>query len=312
MSESRSRCDLTVFVLTLNEEVHIRRCIESVRDVAARVVIVDSYSTDKTCEIATSLGADIFANPFFTHAKQLNWGLDNAGVDTRWVMKLDADEYLTKELAALLPDVLKHASEATSGFTLNLRRIFMGKWLRHGGLYPIHLLRIWRAGHGRCEERFMDEHVVVEGEIANINADFADDNLNSLTWWTDKHNRYASREAVELLNLQYRFMPDESTTRLRGGKQAGSKRWVKEVVYSRLPGGFRAFAYFFYRYVILLGFLDGHAGTTFHLLQGFWYRYLVDAKVAEVKRYMREHEVDVCAAMEKVLDIQIQKKHIES
>lgn len=307
MNESRGTCDLTVLVLTLNEEIHIRRCIESARGVAVRVVVVDSGSTDRTCEIAKSLGADVFSNPFVTHARQLNWGLDHAGITTSWVMKLDADEYLTPALAALLPNVLARASEATSGFTLNLRRIFMGKWLRHGALYPIHLLRIWRFGHGRCEERLMDEHLVVQGGVEHIDADFADDNLNSLTWWTDKHNRYASREAVELLNLQYHFMPDNSVASLRGGKQAGVKRWVKEEVYARLPGGFRAFAYFFYRYVIRLGFLDGQAGTAFHFLQGFWYRYLVDAKVAEVRRHMREQGVDVVVAMERVLGVKVDK-----
>jgi len=151
----------------------------------------------------------------------------------------------------------------------------------------------------------MDEHLVVQGEVAHIDADFADDNLNSLTWWTDKHNKYASREAVDLLNLQYHFMPHDSVASLRGGKQAGVKRWVKEVVYARLPGGFRAFVYFFYRYVIRLGFLDGQAGTAFHFLQGFWYRYLVDAKVAEVQRYMREKDVDVVVAMERVLGVKV-------
>ncbi len=305
MNNINIRSELSVIVLTLNEEIHIRRCIESARAVAARVVVVDSGSTDRTCEIARELGADVFSNLFTTHARQLNWGLDNAGIDTRWVMKLDADEYLTPELAALLPDTLAHASEATSGFTLNLRRIFMGKWLRHGALYPIHLLRIWRFSYGRCEERLMDEHLVVRGEVAHIDADFADDNLNSLTWWTDKHNKYASREAVDLLNLEYRFMPHDSVASLRGGKQAGVKRWVKEVVYARLPGGFRAFAYFFYRYVIRLGFLDGQAGTAFHFLQGFWYRYLVDAKVAEVRRYMRENDVDVVTAIDRVLGVKV-------
>lgn len=305
MNEPRGQCDLTVLVLTWNEELHIRRCIESVRAVSSRIVVVDSGSTDRTCEIAKSLGADVFLNPFVTHAKQLNWGLDHAGIVTRWVMKLDADEYLTPELAALLPEALPIVSEATSGLTLNLRRIFMGKWLRHGSLYPIRLLRIWRFGKGRCEERLMDEHLIVQGEVVHIDADFADDNLNNLTWWTEKHNRYSSREAIELLNLQYNFNPSEPATILCAGKQASAKRWMKEVVYFRLPGGFRAFCYFFYRYVIRLGFLDGQAGTVFHVLQGFWYRYLVDAKVAEVKRYMRAHGVDVRAAITQVLGVNI-------
>lgn len=303
--ESNNACNLTVIVLTLNEEIHIRRCIESVRALDCRIVVVDSYSTDQTCDIAKALGADVFLNTFTTHAKQLNWVLSHADVTSKWVMRLDADEYITPELLKMLPDVLARAGEATSGFTLNLRRIFMGKWLRHGALYPIHLLRIWRFGHGQCEERLMDEHLVVKGKVEHIDADFVDDNLNNLTWWIDKHNRYASLEAVELLNLEYKFLSTKKAATLISGNQAGTKRWVKEVIYVRLPSSLRAFAYFFYRYFIRLGFLDGQAGTTFHFLQGFWYRYLVDAKVTEVKCYMRLHTVNVRVAIMRVLGLKV-------
>ena len=300
------KCDLTTLILTLNEEIHIRRCIESVHDISSRIVVVDSCSKDKTREIATELGADVFINQFINHAKQFNWALDNTFITTEWVLRLDADEYFTPELIANLPRILALARDDTNGFTLNLRRIFMGKWLRHGSLYPIRLLRIFRVGRGRCQERWMDEHVVVQGgRIEHIDADFADDNLNSLTWWTDKHNRYASREAVDLLNLEYGFMPHDTVASLRGGQQAGVKRWLKEAVYARLPRGLRAFVYFVYRYIVRLGFLDGQAGTAFHVLQGFWYRYLVDAKVAEVKRAMRENGWDVRTAIERVLGIRV-------
>ncbi len=151
----------------------------------------------------------------------------------------------------------------------------------------------------------MDEHITVAGPTMDFRGALIDDNLNSLTWWTDKHNRYASREAVDLLNIKYGFLPVDSIASLSDGSQASLKRWIKERVYARLPAGFRAFAYFFYRYVIRLGFLDGRAGTAFHVLQGFWYRYLVDAKVAEVERYMREEHCDVVEAIAAVLDIQL-------
>lgn len=304
-NESDQRCDLTVVILTFNEELHIRRCIESVKCLAARIVVIDSCSTDRTKDIALALGADVFVNPFINYAKQFNWGLDNASITTKWVMRLDADEYITPELVATLPATLSAVESDVDAFTLNLRRIFMGKWLRHGALYPIRLLRIWRFGHGRLEERWMDEHVIVKGRVQRIEADFADDNLNSLTWWTTKHNNYASREAVDLLNLEFGFIPRDSVASLRTDNQASIKRWLKEVVYSRLPGGFRAFAYFLYRYVIRLGFLDGQPGLTFHFLQGFWYRFLVDAKLTEVKRHMRDHKVDVVTAIDRVLNIKL-------
>jgi glycosyltransferase involved in cell wall biosynthesis len=305
MPDLHGKCDLTVLILTFNEERHIQRCIRSIQEVAARIVVVDSPSADRTRDIALQMGAEVFINPFINYAKQFNWALDNTNITTKWVMRLDADEYISPELANAIPVTLKEATDDVHGFTLNLRRIFMGQWLRHGALYPIRLLRIWRVGSGRCEERWMDEHMVIHGRVAHINADFADHNLHSLTWWTDKHNKYASREAVDLLNLEYGFMPHDSVAQLRGGSQVGFKRWLKERVYARLPGGFRAFAYFFYRYVVRLGFLDGQAGTAFHFLQGFWYRYLVDAKVAEVKRTMRAEGCDVKVAMERVLGIKI-------
>lgn len=107
------------------------------------------------------------------------------------------------------------------------------------------------------------------------------------------------------MNLEYNFMPCDSIASLQGGNRAGVKRWIKEKIYMRLPGGFRSFVYFFYRYVIRLGFLDGQAGMAFHFLQGFWYRYLVDTKVAEVKRHMRETEVGVVEAIQHVLNIKL-------
>ncbi|MCB1689918.1 MAG: hypothetical protein KDI33_15585, partial [Halioglobus sp.] len=191
------------------------------------------------------------------------------------------------------------------GIFCDRRMTFQSRLIRHGGVFPIRVLRLFRYGHGECENRWMDEHIKVAGSTLDFKGELIDDNLNSLTWWTEKHNKYASREAVDLLNLEYRFIPHDSVASLRGGNQAGIKRWLKEKVYARLPGGFRAFAYFFYRYVIRLGFLDGQAGTAFHFLQGFWYRYLVDAKVAEVRRHMLEKNCDVTAAIEQVLRIRV-------
>lgn len=303
--KSLNSCDLTVIILTFNEELHIKRCIESVRDVAVRVIVIDSYSSDNTTKIAESLGAEVFQNPFVNYAKQFNWALDSLQIETEWILRLDADEYITKELAKKLYVTLKECGPNTVGFTVNLRRIFMGRWLKHGSLYPIRLLRIWRSGSGRCESRFMDEHIVVLGSIDHINADFVDHNLNNLTWWIDKHNKYASREAVDLLNLEYEFMPREPLIRLRVGSQVGLKRWLKERVYRCLPGGLRAFMYFIYRYLFRIGFLDGQAGFVFHALQGLWYRYLVDVKVTEVRRYMQTHNVEVTIAINQVLGIKL-------
>ena len=296
---------LTVVILTKNEERHLARAIGSVLDVADFLYVIDSGSTDGTLEIARAAGADIFEHPFVTQSQQFNWALGQLPEDTEWVLRLDADEVVTESLSAEIQGKLTDVTSDISGIYISRRMSFLGRPLRWGGLFPVHVLRLFRHGKGRCEIRWMDEHILVEGETVRFQGEIVDDNLNSLSWWTEKHNAYASREVVDLLNLEYGFMPHETVAQLRGGQQAGVKRWFKEQVYSRLPGGARATAYFIYRYVFRFGFLDGKEGTAFHVLQGFWYRYLVDMKLHEVKTYMKNKNVDVVTAIRDVLNIYV-------
>lgn len=296
---------LTAIVLTLNEERHLARCIESLRGLEARVLVADSFSTDRTLEIAREHRARVVQRPWVNYATQFNWALTQLHADADWVLRLDADEVLTPELVAEIRERLPLIGPEIDGVYFGRRMTFQGRAIRHGGVFPVQVLRLFRYGRGQCENRWMDEHIKVAGPTVRFAGELIDDNLQSLSWWTDKHNRYASREAVDLLNLEHGFMPQDTVARLQGGGQAGLKRWVKEVVYARLPGGLRALAYFFYRYVLRLGFLDGAEGTAFHVLQGFWYRYLVDAKLREVRRYMASHQCGVVEAIEQVLEIRV-------
>jgi glycosyltransferase involved in cell wall biosynthesis len=292
-------------ILTKNEERHIARALESVEAFAGRCVLIDSGSTDATVTIARDKGAEVLVNPWRNYATQFNWGLDHLPSDTQWVMRLDADEIVTPELAGQINEMLSRNDGSVSGLFVSRRMYFLGRPIRWGGVFPIRVLRLFRHGQGRCENRWMDEHVIVDGAVADLSGEIIDDNRQSLTWWTDKHNAYASREVVDLLNLEYGFMLHETVASLSDGKQAGVKRWVKEHVYARLPGGFRSFLYFVYRYVIRLGFLDGKEGAAFHILQGFWYRYLVDVKYHEVKSYMKQHQTDAVTAIAAVLAIDL-------
>lgn len=296
---------LTVVILTFNEEQHLARCIASVKDIASEIIIVDCFSTDATLDIARTFGAHILQHEWTNHAAQFNWALTQLSADTEWVLRIDADEILTHDLVDEIREKLPAVDPNIEGIYINRRMAFQGRLIRHGGVFPVSILRLFRYGKGQCENRLMDEHIKVAGPTADFSGDLIDDNLNSITWWTDKHNNYASREAVELLNLEFRFMAMDTIATLSGGKQASVKRWLKERVYARLPQGFRAFVYFFYRYVIRMGFLDGQAGMAFHFLQGFWYRYLVDVKVAEVRRYMREQNCSAQEAIENKLGIKV-------
>lgn len=296
---------LTVVILTKNEERHIARALGSVAAIADTCVVVDSGSTDRTVELAKAEGATVLKNPWINYATQFNWALDQLSKDTEWVLRLDADEIVTQHLAAEIGEVLASLPDKTLGVYASRRMHFLGRRITWGGVFPIRVLRLFRHGYGRCENRWMDEHIIVEGETAEFSGEIIDDNLNSLTWWTEKHNSYACREVVDILNHEFGFMPQETVANLRSGQQAGVKRWIKEQVYARLPGGLRALAYFFYRYMGRLGFLDGKEGTAFHVLQGFWYRYLVDMKLHEVKTYMKKKNVNVETAIKDVLGIDV-------
>lgn len=297
---------LTVVILTKNEERHIDRALASVSGIADRVFVVDSGSTDRTVDIAKAAGATVLSNPWVNHATQFNWALEQLPDGTDWVLRLDSDEIVTAPLGEEIRNMLPKLGPEVAGIYLSRRMTFMRRPIRWGGLFPIRVLRIFRHGKGRCENRWMDEHIKVEGKTADFHGEIIDDNLNSLSCWTDKHNAYASREVVDLLNLEYGFMPHETVANLRSSQQVGLKRWVKEKVYARLPGGFRALAYFIYRYFFRLGFLDGKEGAAFHVLQGFWYRYLVDMKLREVRNFMKRHNVNVVNAINAVLGIRIE------
>lgn len=283
--------ELTVIILTFNEARHIARAIDSVSAFAAHVIVVDSYSTDATVELSKAKGASVLQHPFVNQAKQFQWALDNAALTTPWLMRLDADEVVSPELGAEIARKLSRLPVDVVGINLRRRHIWMGRWVRHGGRYPLLLLRIWRRGHGRVEDRAMDEHLLVEGgRTVTFDADFSDDNLNDLGFFVDKHNKYASREAVEVLKarlgLGARGGGDgaAAVTARSTSWQTASKHWIKQHVYNRIPFTLSAPAYFLWRYVFQLGFLDGRSGLVYHFLQGCWYRFLVGAKVMEFER----------------------------
>jgi len=280
--------DLTAVVLTHNEEKHIARLLENLRGVCKSVCIIDSLSTDRTVEIAEAGGAIVLKNAFLNYARQFEWGIAHAPVDTEWVMRIDADELLTSDLIDEINRTLPKLADDVTGVNMNRRHVFLGRWVRHGGRYPLTLLRIWRKDCARIEQRWMDEHMtLIRGRAITLRGDFIDHNLNDLTFFTAKHNGYATREAIDqigkkhgLFNVSERF-GSEATSR-----QAAFKRWFKEAVYNTLPLWAGPLGYFLYRMTFQFGFLDGREGLVYHVLQGFWYRFLVAAKVYEYEQAM--------------------------
>jgi hypothetical protein len=183
--------------------------------------------------------------------------------------------------------MLPGLDQEVTGIAFKRKHVFMGRWVRHGGRYPLVLLRLWRTGLGRIEARWMDEHIVVDsGRTVTLEGGFADINLNDSLFFTDKHNRYATREALDVLLARYRLAAVDQALTEASTSDAGQKRRFKERIYNRLPFGLGPLLYFLWRFVFQLGFLDGREGRIYHVLQGFWYRFLVDVRRLEFERAM--------------------------
>lgn len=277
--------DISVIILTYNEEIHIKRCLDRISKYVKNVFIIDSFSTDNTLEIAKEYNnVKILQNKWTNYATQFNWALENADINSEWVLRLDADEYLTPELIDELSNKLPTLGDDVSGVIFPLRRVFLGRVIRRG-MNQVKLLRLFRNGKAKSEVRLMDEHIqLLDGHAIEFDNEFADDNLNNLSWWAQKHIGYAIREAVDLLDIELDLTnAGKSDENKQISEQAHKKRMMKHK-YARKPLFWRSFAYFCYRYFFKLGFLEGKEGFLWHFMQGWWYRTMVDAKVFEIKK----------------------------
>ena len=297
---------ITAVILTFNESIHLQRCIESIFPLTKNIVVVDSFSTDDTVDIARRTGATILQRAWQNnHSVQFNWALSQLPASTEWVFRIDADEILTTALIDEIKQTLLTINSSIVGLQCIRKMVFQGSLLKYGGMGGTRTLRLFRFGHGRSESRWMDEHIKLDGQSLNLSGAIIDNNLQSLEWWRAKHENYAKREAVDLLNLKYHFSASDSVASQAVVSQLSLKRKIKEKIYARLPKGLRSMAYFMYRYILLGGFLDDANGRSFHRLQGYWYRNLADRNVAQVERYKQEHGVDIKTAIMHVLGISV-------
>lgn len=276
---------ITAIILTYNEEMHIGRCIRSLQEVCDEILVIDSFSTDSTCLIAEKMGVKTFLHEFVNQAQQFNWAIENCPIAGDWIWRVDADEYVEEPLSRKVKALLTTLSEEVTGIYVNKKIVFMGRPLLHGGWYPAQQIKIIRKGFGASENKWMDEHLIVfSGETVSVDGDQTDENLHDLAWWTQKHNNYSNREAINMLMMEYGM--DKKSAEVEPkfwGNGAQRKRWLK-MKYVKAPLFLRPFLNFFIRYVLKRGFLDGREGFVWHFLQGFWYRFLVDAKIFELKR----------------------------
>lgn len=277
--------DITVVILTYNEEIHISRCINSVQRISKNIYVIDSFSTDNTIKIAQELGVYIFQNKWEnSQSKQFQFALSVLPSTTKWVFRIDADEYIDDSFLNELFDFEKSKQYNVKGIILKSKRVFLNKQLNFGKV-TFNNIRLFDINDGHITQSNMDERIFVnDSKVVIFDSGIIDHNLNGMYWWINKHNMYSTREAADYFYNKY------NTIRYNFNYSDSFSRRHKNLYY-QLPIFIRPFLYFIYRYFICLGFLDGKSGFLWHFFQGIWYRLLVDIKILEIKnKYGNNYE----------------------
>jgi len=284
-----NKLPITAIVMTYNEERNLRACLESIHDYVDEIIVVDSISNDKTEEIAREYTDKFYENKFINQAKQFIWTIANTDIKNEWILRIDADERWTKEGFEELKKIIE--DDSADGVYVKMKIYFISQWIKHGGNYPNYFLRVYKKSKGEMEDRWMDEHIKVEGKVVHSNIDVIEANYDrqeNITLWTTKHNGYSTREAIDFLIAKENLGKVDTVANLFGNKTE-RKRWLKENVYFRVPLFVRPTLYWIYRYLFQLGFLDGKRGFIYHTLHAFWYRFLVDTKVYQIQQLAKKN-----------------------
>ncbi len=294
---------ICAIILTKNEDIHLNRVLKQISKLTDHILIVDSGSVDKTIKIAKKYQCEIITNKWKNYASQFNFAIEHVKNKYNWILRIDADEYFQdyRMIYKIVKKINSSKYENINGISLNRKIEFLGNSIRYGGVFPIQVIRLFRAKHGMCENRWMDEHIIVDGAITHENVMIIDDNKRGFEFWLNKHIGYAKREAVDMLFIEYGFTNSEK--KLNNSFQASRKRTLKEKYYSKLPLFLRPTLYFFYRYFICLGFVDGKMGFLFHFFHAWWYRLMVDLFVFKVMLFSKKNGVNLKTAIREVLYI---------
>ena len=303
-----NKLPITAIVMTYNEERNLPACLESIKDYIDEIIIVDSFSEDKTEEIAHLYTEKFYKNKWINYSKQYRWSIANTDIKNEWILRIDADERWTKEGFTELRNIIEEGS--TDGVYVKMKIFFMGRFIKYGAYYPNYFLRVYKRSKGSMEDRWMDEHIKVNGKTTLSNIDVIESNYDrqeNISLWTSKHNSYSTREAVEFLIAKYKLHAMDTVAKPFGNKTE-RKRWLKENIYFKIPLFIRPSLYFIYRYFFKLGFLDGKEGFIFHTLHAFWYRFLVDTKIFQLESLANKNNIPIQDVIKYHYDIDISKK----
>ena len=294
---------ICAIILTKNEDIHLNRVLKQISKLTDHILIVDSGSVDETITIAEKYNCEIVIKEWKNYATQFNFAIEHVKSKYDWILRIDADEYFEDfYIIAKIIDIIRLGEYAKiNGVSLNRKIKFLGHSINYGGIFPIQVIRLFRSNHGLCENRWMDEHIIVDGKIIHEKVMIIDDNKRGFEFWLNKHIGYAKREAVDMLFIEYGFTSENKT--LNNSLEAGKKRALKENYYSKLPLFIRPILYFIYRYFVRLGFVDGRMGFLYHFFHALWYRLVVDLFIYRVKLISHKNGGNIRTAIREVLHI---------
>lgn len=258
---------ISALILTLNEEKILPLCLEALSFVD-EIIVLDSYSSDRTVSIAKSHGARVVQREFDNYANQRNAGLNEVKSD--WVLMVDADEIVSEELRQEILKVTRSDS-SVSMYRIRRKDFFQGKWLKYSSGYPTWFPRLFKNGHVKVE-REINEEYLTEGGVSNLNEHLLHFPFNKgINWWFEKHNLYSSMEAKKMiceikepLKVRTLFSKDPVVRR----------KFLKRLSY-RVP--FRPQVIFLSFFLIRKGFMDGSIGYTYCRMRAI-YEMMIEVK----------------------------------
>lgn len=267
---------VSVMIFTMNEEVNITRCLDSVTW-SEDIIVIDSGSTDRTLEFTARPNVRVYENKFEGFGKQRNWALNNTSPKFTWVLILDADERVTPELADEIRQKTDAADSNTAAFKVRRRFFMWGRWLRFSNLYPTWVVRLIHRNRVRYLNRGHGETQEVDGTILDLKHDLIDENHKGIDAWFERHNLYATQDA--LLEL------GQSGSSIGVNKIISSdplqRRAALKRIIANLPA--RPVLYFLYSYILRGGFLEGRDGLTFCSMRAL-YQGMVSVKKYDLKK----------------------------
>lgn len=275
--------NISVLVLTLNEETNIQACLESVTW-SNDIVVLDSFSSDRTTLIAEQLGARIFQRKFDNWASHQNWAMQSINFKNEWVLYIDADERVTPELQLEIQTISQDTDNKKVAFYLGRRNFFLGKWIKHA-MPPSHIMRFFKPSKIRFE-RLVNPTPVIDGQFGYLKHYLNHFNFSKgISEWIEKHNKYSSMEAIEGIKI---IKGEREATPSIFNKDPSIRRMALKQLSFKIP--FRPLIKFMYMYLFKRGFLDGKAGFTYCVLQSF-YEYMIVVKMKEILR--KEQGLDI-------------------